>query len=232
MSLNIPPVIVEKQVARYRQEMQTINTYPSAPVHIITLSRDVAAGGHRIAENLGTRLGYAVWDREILDVLADRSQGTYQSKMFEALDEKKQNSIDSLVADFFGQVEKHTYFHLLPKAIYLIAQNNAIIVGRGAHLLLPAAFRIRICASMSTRTRNLTRTGMDDRQARDFLKKADRERDAFIREMTGKLSKTSERCDFDLVVNTDTFSTEEATDIILRALDCYRQHTPATFPHP
>lgn len=232
MSLDVPTVIVEKQVARYRQEIQTRSTRATAPVHIITLSRDVASGGRRIAENLGTHLGCAVWDREILDVLADSSHGSYQSKMFEALDEKKQNSIDSLVSDFFGQVQKHTYYHLLPKAIYLIAQNNAVIVGRGAHLLLPEAFRVRICASMTTRIKNLPSPGMSEKEARDSLKRADRERDAFIREMTGKLNRNAERCDFDLVVNTDTFSTEEATAVILRAFDFYRQRHPAASSRP
>ncbi len=71
--------------------------------------------------------------------------------MFHALDEKAQNIIETLVSDFMGKAAKDSYFHLLPKAIYVIAQNNAILLGRGAHLVLQNAFHVHIKASFETR---------------------------------------------------------------------------------
>jgi cytidylate kinase len=216
MSVQIPKQHIEKEITRYRSALsQQRFREREQPRKIITISRMIGSGGRKIAEILGRKLHCAVWNKEVLDVLADQAGAKYQARMFEALDEKTQGAIDALVADFFGSAEKHTYFYLLPKAIYAIAQNDAVILGRGSYLLLPDSFRVSIKASFETRVRNMVvYDGWDEGEARRHVKQTDKQRDAFVKELSKKLR--VKNCDdvFDLVINTDRLDVREAAAII------------------
>ena len=97
--------------------------------------------------------------------------------------------IDTIIGDFFGQMPTQTYHHLLPKAILTIAQNDAIFVGRGVNLLLPAAFRVSIKASMETRIKNLMAyDGLDQQGAETRIKDADRQSDGFMKELASRIN--------------------------------------------
>jgi len=134
-------------------------------------------------------MGITLWGRQILEVIADQSGWDYQAQMFDALDEKAQNIIDDFVSDFLGKAAKDSYFYLLPKAIYVIAQNNAVILGRGAHLLLPDAFTVHIKASFETRVKNMIKyEKMSEKEAISKLTQNDKERDTFIKGFAKKVS--------------------------------------------
>ena len=167
---------IEKAFAQYEMAVKLRPKYSAKePVKLITISRQIGAGGHEITEKLGSKLGCTVWGREILDVLASQSGGDYQARIFESLDEKTQGTIAELVSDFLGQVATHTYHYLLPKAIFTIAQNDAIFLGRGANLILPQAFHVRITASMKTRIqRIMDREHLDRAAAMEIIRESDR----------------------------------------------------------
>jgi len=168
------------------------------------------------------KLGFSLWDREILDVLAGESGWKLQARMFEALDEKAQNAIDAVVADFFGSVERDNYFHLLPKALYTIAHEDAIIVGRGAHLILPSAYRVKIEASLKTRVKAVCiREGIDEKSARHKIRKIDKERAGFIKQLSKITPVQPEQFEYDLRINTDTISCDNAAQIIISAFACF-----------
>lgn len=225
MDIEIPEKYISKAVAQYETDIkQKKVTASREPKKIITISRQLGTGGRKIADALGQKLGCTVWGKEILDVLASQSGGDYQSRMFEALDENTQNAIDDLVSDFFGQVGKHTYLHLLPKAIFVIAQNNAIIVGRGSHLLLPDSFRVRIKSSFETRVKNMmTFEGMDRKTAEKKIKDTDKQRDAFMKELAKKIGIKDYHDEFDLGINTERFNVEEAATIIVNAFKIFQK---------
>ena len=161
-------------------------------------------------------------DVPLLDVLATQSRLEYQSRMFESLDERSKNVIESLVGDFFGRLDKYTYYYLLPKAIYVIAQNDAIILGRGAHLLLPDAFRVRLRACAETRVKNLmAQQGLSKKEAAAAVKRVDKERSDYIKELSGKLKQKVNELDFDLGINMDRLDIDETVSIILHASEQY-----------
>lgn len=223
MNVEIPAKYVEKAVARYRQDMQkTTAKKKTEPKKIITVSREDGTDGRLIAEKIAQKLGCSVWGREILDVLSSSSCTKYQAQMLEALDEKSQNVVDSLVAEFFGHPDKYTYMHLLTKALLLIAQNDAVIIGRGAHLLLPDSFRVRIQASPDTRMHNMMRhEGIQQKDALKRIRQTDSDRSAFLKEFAKKVSSHRGAVDFDLVINVDHYDTDDALSIILHAFDLY-----------
>jgi hypothetical protein len=225
MDIEIPKRFINKAVAQYETEAKKKKSFTAAgPKKIITISRQLGTGGRKIAEAVGEKLGCTVWGREILDVLASQSGGDYTARMFEVLDEKTQNAVDALVSDFFGQVAKHTYLHLLPKAVFVIAQNDAIIVGRGAHLLLPDSFRVRIKASFETRVNNMIQfEGLDRKTAEARIKANDKQREAFMKDLERKLGIKDHHVEFDLGVSTDRFSIEDATAIIIQAFRIFQK---------
>ena len=152
-------------------------------------------------------------------MLANESHDQYQREMFAVLDESSQNTIDELVGDFFGGPGTHDYLHLLPKAILTIAQHDAIIVGRGSHLLLPRSFRVRIGASHRTRQRTIMAARTISAAAADALiRNSDHARGRFIHSLLHNRGIVEERTDFDLGLNTDRISIATATDIIIATM--------------
>ena len=192
------------------------------PKRVITISRQLGSGGERIAEVLTQCLGWPLWDKNILDVMASRSHIGFQAKMFEAVDEKYQNEIEALLSDLVGERDKYAYQYLLPKALFVIAQNDAIIFGRGGYIFLPESFRIRIKASFDTRVKNLQRhERLSEKAAQDKILAFDKNRELFIKEVVKNLGKKysawKNEPHFDLEINTDRLSIDEAAFIILMA---------------
>jgi len=74
MSVQIPKRHIEKEISRYRGAVSQKRTKENAPLKkIITISRMMGSGGRHIAEILGRRLSCTVWNKEVLDVLADQA---------------------------------------------------------------------------------------------------------------------------------------------------------------
>lgn len=223
MVLKIPNKYIEKEIIKYRSKArQKKPVARKAPNKIITISSQLGTGSRSIAEDLGKKLGCKVWDKEILDVLASQSGWGYRAGMFESLDEKAQNVIDALVGNFFGSADKHTYLYLLPKAVHLITQNDAIILGRGAHLLLSDSFRVRIKAPFEIRVKNMmTYEGLSEKKAREVLNKNDKQRESFLKELARKFNVKDYQDQFDLVINADWFDIKGSASVILHGFALY-----------
>jgi hypothetical protein len=140
------------------------------PSHVITVSRLLRSGGRRVAEAVAGSLGWPCYDSEILEALAQQSNAHHQAQMFEGLDEKTHGAIEEMLSSLLGHADQSAYFYLLPRAILTLAQTDCVILGRGAHLLLPGALKARIEASVETRVRNAMRfEGMTEGQAGDQI---------------------------------------------------------------
>jgi hypothetical protein len=215
---------VEQAVGKYQLALkQQPKHAPQKPAKLITISRQKGAGGREIAEKIGERLGCMVWGREILDVLASQSGGDYRARMFETLDETTQGVIDELVSEFFGQVGRHTYHYLLPKAIFTIAQSDAVFLGRGAKLILPQAFHVRITASRDHRIQAvMTREQLSLEAAEEQIRESDHKRDAFIKEFARTINSRHSRNEFDLMINTDRIAVDAAVSVILHGYELFR----------
>lgn len=221
MAVSMPEKHIAKAIARFEsRSKKPVRSKHGCSARIITLSRDYGTNGHAIGEVVAGRLGCSLWDREILDVLAGQSGWTLQAQMFEALDEKAQGAIDAVVAGFFGSLERDNYLHLLPKAICTIAQVDAVIIGRGAHLILPYAFRVRLEASLGTRVRAVAEhDGIAEKSARQKINRIDKERSGFIKQLSKIISAKPEQLGYDLRINTDHISTKNAAQTILDAFE-------------
>lgn len=228
MAIKIPDKYIEQAVAKYESELRQIKAHAAAkaPKRLITISRQAGSGGRQIADKIGEKLGITVWGREILDVLAGQSGGDYQARLFEALDERTQGVIETLIGDFFGKIPSQTYHHLLPKAILTIAQNDAIFVGRGVNLILPESFRVSIKASDETRIKHLAAfNSMERKAAQKRIKEADQQSDGFMKELAKTISVKFYKDEYDLGICTDRIGIDEAAEIVLHAFKQFqKQH--------
>lgn len=224
MKPKVPQALLEKAAQRYIRDMEACKKKKGAvaPRRVITVSRMFGAGGISVSGIVKEALGWPLWDREILNVLSSQSHGRHRAGMFEALDEKTQGVIESFVSSVAGEVDKETYFYLLPRAIYIIAQNNAIILGRGAHLLLPDSLKIFLKASLEARIRNVMQLlDISEREAKREIINREQDREAFLAEITKKFRRlpgsVPERLQYDIELNMDSLTFEEAAGVIVAA---------------
>jgi len=215
----VPPTLVERSVHRFARAHRESRRAPGVPARVITVSRELGSGGRIIASLLAQRLGWQLWDREILDVLASQSGQRFQASMFETLDERSQSEVFALVSSLFNQIDKHEYFYLLPKALLLIAHSDAVILGRGGHILLPNAFRVRIKATLERRVSNLVQfENYAEDEACAAVARMDKERARFLRELQHHLGIPKRaRFEYDLELLTDSISNEAAAQAIVAA---------------
>jgi cytidylate kinase len=115
-----------------------------------------------------------------------------------------------------------------PDAVRSLIQNaieetagrgNVVIVSHAASLTLsarPNVVRVLVTASPETRTRRLSEArGLDLKDARKTIKDADAARADYLRRFYGVEVELPTH--YDLVVNTDTLSVEQAVDLVAQA---------------
>jgi cytidylate kinase len=193
---------------------------PPAPAFTIALSREVGAGGTSVARELGQRLGWPVYDQEILDGLAQELH--VNVGVLERIDERPGSWLQECVEAFgsAASVGETAFFrHLLRMLYSLGARGACVIVGRGAAQVLPAAttLRVRLMARLEDRIALMSRElGLSRPEAARYVDNTDRERIRFIREHFRKDPTDPQH--YDLVLNSSRFTAAECAEIILEAL--------------
>ena len=180
---------------------------------VITISRQTNSLGDEIAKKVAGDLGYDLIGRQQIEQ-ALTGLGLPATEM-EKYDEKKPSIWDSLV------IQQNTFMYLIRAAIFDFAeQNNAVILGRGAQILLkdlPGTLRVRIVAPMAVRlNRIMADGGYDEKSAERVLRQNDRDSSGFIRVFFNADLNASTH--YDLVINTETLSIDTASRMIASAV--------------
>ena len=194
--------LVEQQARRWqlvREERR-----PEARKPVITISRQHGAGGGELAECLARHMGLDVFDREILHQIAESTHLSEQVVF--ALDDRKREVLTEWLSgmasrEYLSSVE---YRYQLTRVVGALAQHGgAVIVGRGAHLILGQgeALRVLVVAPLPLRIAAvMKREQLAEREARRRIQEVEADRRAFlIRHFHAELDDPTQ---FDLVVNT------------------------------
>lgn len=216
--------VVEKQMRNWElARSQQVPAQPGAaapPVaEFVSISRSVASGGSEVARLLGQRLDWPVFDREILQAMAGDDQ--VRARLYESMDEREQSWLESALRWIIaGEFREDTYFYRLNETILALARRgHAVFLGRASDLILPREYgiRVRITASLERRAAALAaRTGMSEALARAEVEQTDADRADFRRRHFGKTANDPTR--FDLALNMDHFTPEQAVEVILAAM--------------
>jgi cytidylate kinase len=182
----------------------------------IAISRTLGSGGKAIAAKLGEKLGWPVFDKEVLGFMAGDDK--FRRQLYDSMDERDLSWLEeTLRAMFQPQFIRNDYFRRLTETILTLArQGRAVFLGRGANQILPKCIGLRVgiiaprelCVETVAERFNLM-TG----QAQDAWRRLEQERAEFIKHHFGV--DANDPSQHDMIINRGRFSLDQAVELIL-----------------
>lgn len=197
-------------------------------VDLVTVSREVGAGGSELAEALGQELGWPVLDRDIAHRVASRL--ALEDATVERLDEHPPSWLARianalLLAPPESPVGIETGKILDPDAVkrtvdHVISDAGksppVVIVGHGGQLMFatrPGSVHVRLVAPVESRIARLrARYGWDEAHALAELERTDRDRVAYVQRYHHRDVRDPQL--YDLVINTGRIGIAAAVALV------------------
>lgn len=193
-----------------------------------TVSRQTGSGAWKIAKCLASvlerrcpieGLPWTIFDRELVEkVLEDHH---LPKKLAQFMPEDRVSAIDDMMQEFLGlHPPSWTLVDQTTETILKLAElGNVILIGRGASVItsrLLHVVHVRLIGSPYRRVERVrVQLGLEMKAAREFLEKADRGRERYLKD--NFQADISNALLYDLVLNTDRMSCEDAADLIAEA---------------
>ena len=189
---------------------------------IITVGRQLGSGGKEIASLLAQRLGYKMYDSELLN-LAAKESGLCE-RLFERNDEQKAFSksffrynlplIGGEHGMFHNELSQDTLFKFQSEAIIKAAEaDNCVFVGRCADYILRDAPRLLsffVTANLEERIQRVMQC--DEKKAAAIVREGDEHRAAYYDFYTGKT--WGHGFSYDLCVNSSVLGIKGTADFL------------------
>ena len=221
--------LIEKQQAMWDLKHRLESTTPIPGRYVeggvgwgpcLLISRECGAGGADVARLTGRRLGWQVYDREIVDQISELVHARQQ--LIQSVDERVRSSWESAWREvlFPDDIGSEKYLRFLHQVVLTLGHHGDVIVlGRGAQYLLPrpCALCIRLVAPREQRVKRV----MEDRKitladAQAFVRQCDAERLSFIRKFFH--SDAASPLNYDMVLNMGEMTPPTAAETVLAAL--------------
>lgn len=185
---------------------------------IIAVSHQHGARGSAIARLVAERMGYALWDRELVGAIAAKVR--MEPAQIAALDERcHAPGASANAAGAPGSPGRADYLRGLELVAHSIARRgSAVVVGRGVGFLIDETERlhVRVVCPLERRIAGvMERAKLSRESAQATIAYVDRERRAFVEELHGR--DLDDPATFDLVLSTCTLTLEGAADVIITA---------------
>jgi cytidylate kinase len=203
---------------------------------VITISREVGSGGRTIGRTLAEKLGVRFCDKNLINSLVEKFD--LSVKNIEMIKGQKKNwladilqrvtpvphagALGSTGQEFAPSVTNDELFRAESEILKEIAaQESCVIAGRSGFFILkdcPNKLDIFIRSSLSTRIgRIMEKQNVSEVEAERIVERVDTQRENFVRRYTDT-SRYDAR-NYDLVLNVDGLSNEEAVEIILKYIE-------------
>jgi cytidylate kinase len=189
-------------------------TGPSALT--IALSREAGARGGTIARRVGRKLGWQVYDQELLEYMAQEaivSQGVLDAPPTTPADWTEVR-LQQLLRE--GTVSEHpTIVNLARVILALGAQGQAVLIGRGAGCILPreSTLNVRIVAPLQERIAYMgqwLRLGVEE--AAERVRMRDERRREFV--VNNFHRDPSDLHQYDILLNSSTLGEDTCAELI------------------
>ena len=209
--------LVDEQVRRWellRRQPKEVGARP-----VVTVTGQHGARGDELSRQLAAELGFDHFDREIIHRVAESAQ--LSERVVASMDMKKRELLADWLAGFASRnyLSPAEYRYHLAHVIGVIAhQGGAVIVGRGAHLLLKGqALRVLAVAPLEDRVHVVMETeGLSERDARRRIEEVEDDRHAFI--LMHYHAEFADPTAYDLVVNTAALGLDGSIAAVRAAL--------------
>lgn len=203
---------------------------------VVCISHSTGSSGEDVGKQVAERLGYLYVDEEIVARAA--AQGGLEPR--DIADEERRRSFAGRVLEVlaegggdawtFGSTAAAAMESVRPADIRALiretvvqtaARGRVVIVAHAASYAIepdPAKLRVLVTASATTRAERVsTQDSLDQSEAARRVKEADAGRRDYLSRFYGVDRESP--TDYDLVINTDVLSTEQAADIISKAAE-------------
>jgi cytidylate kinase len=194
----------------------------------VTISREAGAGGATVARLVGERLGWEVYDGNLLDQVAQRYKES--RLMLDLVDETESSWVYDVLGTWMDRkiIPHEKYAVQIGRMIQVLAKaGNAVFVGRGAQFLLPRAktFAARIVASEGYRAQRVRqRQNLGLSEAMVWIHHTDRGRHESIRRVFRR--DINDPHLYDIVINVERSGTTGAADQIVSAMKIMSHAAP------
>jgi cytidylate kinase len=184
---------------------------------IVTVSRQEGSGGTEVAEIVARRLGFELFDAQMIDLIA-RETGAHRD-LVQALDDHTRSGIEQWVDGVLHHriFTSEDYVRTLGKVLITLARTgSAVVVGRGANFVLAGepGLHVRTVASVEFRVRRLIRLhGMSVEEAQDRVERSDHERAEAIQRYVRR--DIDDPTGYDLVLNLERMGVDQAADLVI-----------------
>ena len=196
---------------------------------VVTISRQAGCGAHAVAEALVTGLeahpapgapSWTIVDRDLVDrVLTEHG---LPERLAEYMPEDRVSEIADTLDELFGvhPAVRTLVWKTADTILRLVEVGNVVIIGRAANILtreLSFAFHVRLVGSLQRRVERVQEHHhLGPREAMDHVRRVDRGRRRYVRKYYGK--DIDDPLLYHLVINTDRISSEDAAEIVSRAM--------------
>lgn len=192
---------------------------------IVTIGRQFGSGGRTIGKKLAEQLGIAYYDKELIN-LASKESGIC-GEFFEKADERNSGSLLKALAMGFTMnnaifqsndyLSNESLFQIQSDVIRKVAaEGSCVLVGRCADYILREnkdCFHIFVSASTEDRIRRaMEYNQIDEKEAAEFIRKADKSRASYYNYYTDKIWGAAES--YDLCINSSCYGIEKTIDFI------------------
>ena len=187
---------------------------------VITINRMLGSNGRLIGRALADELGFAFYDRELIDIAAKKENIPHD--LLEKVDEKRGSQwrfpIDhalQLDSEFHFVPMNDILFDLQRKIILEAAQKeDCVIVGRCAnHILQDNCLSVFIYAPYDYRVQTvIERTGREEKSVQKLVKKVDKERRTYYEYFTDR--KWTDLSQYHLSIDSSKFDQDTIVKMI------------------
>lgn len=222
--------LVERQVRLFEMKRELERTGqrpPPVTVKEVTygpcllMSRECGTSGDEVAELVARRLGWRLFNREIVDEISQRAH--VRKQLVESVDEHVRSRWRRILHPYAERegISTETYQYYLHEVLLALGhQGDVVIIGRGAQYVLPpeCALRVRMTDRLENRIRHLGESRrLEPGEAAEFVRHCDADREGFLHKTFHQDAR--DPLNYDLVVNTGSMSVETVVEVVLVALE-------------
>ena len=186
----------------------------------ITVSREAGARGSTIATRAGQKLGWQVYNQELLEYIAQ--EGVFRQNVVDNLTPAAARWAEDRLAKLLQEQNLSQHPAILDLARIILAlgaQGEVVIIGRGAGCILPAesTLNVRIVAPVADRIAYMSQwLRLTMEEATDEVALRDRQRAEFI--LTYFHRQPGDIYQYDLILNSSILGEEVCADLIAKAV--------------
>ncbi len=188
---------------------------------IISVGRQIGSGGCEIAQMLARKFGCKYYDKEIINMAADKSG--FSPQIFEKSDENHgvlesmSGFVEKLFNPYQNSISSENLFQIQSEVIFKIGKTeNCVIIGRCADYILrnnPNLFSVFITADEDVRCKEVARRlNCDYEAAKKYITKHEAERARYYGYYTSKTWGAAEN--YDVCINSSLLGWEKTADFI------------------